>query len=246
MVADRLLAEVPQAVVVEVEVAGQEAAQVGLDRRLVLRGRRDDLAPRGSCRRRRADSGASTARAAPRSSRSRSPARGSHLDGGRVGLLVGGDEPQRLVERVERSRRCGRRCCGTGCGRPSPSPASAAASRASGESCRRVERVARERPAQVGAALAQPRVQRGRVLDVLLLEVLLVLARGDVEPAGRDEPAALERIARPASRARRTRARARSRAPRGRRSSAPSRARARARARAARRSARSSRGRGAR
>ena len=76
-----------------------------------------------------------------------------------------------------------------------PSPASAAASRASGDSLLRVERVARERPAQVGAALAQPRVQRGRVLDVQLLEVLLVLARRDVEAAGRDEAAALERIA---------------------------------------------------
>ena len=46
MVADRLFAEMAEPVVVEVEVAGEETAQVGFDRRLVLGGGRTILASR--------------------------------------------------------------------------------------------------------------------------------------------------------------------------------------------------------
>ena len=76
-----------------------------------------------------------------------------------------------------------------------PSPASRAASRASGRSAARGQAVARERPGQVAAALAEPSVQRGRVLDVLLDDVLVELGGRDVEPAVGDDPAAVDRVA---------------------------------------------------
>ena len=233
MVADRLLAEVAQAVVLEVEVAGQEAAQVGLDRGLVLRGRRDDLGLED-----RAVLVEPIAVPAQPARRLGPAAAGAgarlDLDGGRVGLLVGGDDPQRLVERVEdldaadddAAERVAADRAEPGLGRR------LARQR---RQLLRVQRVARERPAQVGAALAQPRVQRGRVLDVQLLEVLLVLARARCRGRRSTRAGRPRAGSGPASRARRTRARARSRAPRSRPSSAPSRARARARARAPRR-----------
>ena len=145
------------------------------------------------------------ARAAPRSSRSRSPARGATSTAGAVGRLVGVDQPQRLVERVEDLDRADDDAAERVAADRRRGPASAAASRASGESRVEVERVAGERPDEVGAALAQARVQRGRVLDVLLDEVLLVLAGRDVEPAARDEPAALDRVLVRRRAARRTR-----------------------------------------
>src|SRR4051794_14500437 len=100
VVADGLLAEVAQPVVLELEVAGEEAAQGGLDRGLVLRGGRDGLrledravlvepiaVPAQSARR------LGPAAAAARSRR--------YLHVRRVGRLIGGDQAQRLVERVE-------------------------------------------------------------------------------------------------------------------------------------------------
>ena len=134
VVADRLLAEVPQRGRPRARGcrpgsrAGRPRSTPGSARSA---GR---SSPRGSCRPRRAGSGARTARAAPRSSRSRCPRAAP---------------PRRRARRAPRrprsgaaprrarrgSRRCARRCCGTGCGRRRPSPASAAASRASGESC---------------------------------------------------------------------------------------------------------------
>ena len=59
-----------------------------------------------------------------------------------------------------------------------PRPASRAASPASGHSALEEQRVARERPGQVAAALADARVQRVGVLDVLLDEVRVELAPG--------------------------------------------------------------------
>ena len=57
------------------------------------------------------------------------------------------------------------------------------------------QRVARERPDEVGAALLQPRVERIRVRDVELLDVVEELLDGDVEPTIRDDPeAAVDRI----------------------------------------------------
>ena len=58
----------------------------------------------------------------------------------------------------------------------------------------RAQRVAGERTHEVGAALAQPGVQRVRVGHLLLDEVLLVLVGRDVEAAARHEPAPLERV----------------------------------------------------
>ena len=57
-----------------------------------------------------------------------------------------------------------------------------------------VQRVARERPAEVRAALPQAGMERVRALHVLLFEVLVVLGRRDVEPAVRDDAAALDRV----------------------------------------------------
>ena len=68
------------------------------------------------------------------------------------------------------SRPRARRCCGTGCGSPSPRPASARRLGGQRREALAVELEARQRPGQVGAALAQPRVQRVRVRDLLLLE----------------------------------------------------------------------------
>ena len=74
------------------------------------------------------------------------------------------------------------------------SPTSAAASRASGDSRSAVEREAGERPARGRSRARELRVERVRPLDVLLGEVLVVLRDGDVEPAVRDDAAAVDRV----------------------------------------------------
>jgi hypothetical protein len=99
VVADRLLAPPLQRVVVEVEVRLDEVEQVLLDRGLVLRGRRHDhrvgdRAPSSSC------SGGRGSRGAPRWRRARRRRR-ADLDGRDARALVGRDQPQRLVERVD-------------------------------------------------------------------------------------------------------------------------------------------------
>ena len=88
--------------------------------------------------------------------------------------------------------------------RAPPAAPSASAGRSSGCSA-----PAGRRGTRRGRAI--DRVQRVRVLDVLLDEVPLVLADGDVEPAARDDAALVERVLVGVRAAPRTRSRARSR-----------------------------------
>ena len=71
VVADALLAAIADDVVGLVQQRRRDRRKIGLDARLVLRGRRHDARACGSCRRPRSHSGASRCRAAPRCSRSR-------------------------------------------------------------------------------------------------------------------------------------------------------------------------------
>ena len=112
-----LLAAVLQLVVGEREVALDEAAQALLDAGLVLRGRRDD--PRVEDRALGVDRVAVPEQPARRLGPAVAGRRARRdVDRRRVRRLVGGDQPQRLVDARRGSRRRARRCCGTGCGRP--------------------------------------------------------------------------------------------------------------------------------
>ena len=97
------------------------------------------------------------------------------------------------------------------------------------------ERVAGERAAEVRASVRTARVERVRARDVLLVEVLVVLADGNVEPTVGDDPAVFDRVRRPARRGRRARSPRRARETRSRPSSERSRARPHVPARVARR-----------
>ena len=113
-----------------------------------------------------------------------------HGDERGLRLVVGLDQAQRLVAGVHQLH-AARRCCGSVAARRLH-PGSRAASSASGERGA-VEGIPGERAAEVGAAVVR-RVERVRALDVLLDEVLVVLGGADVEPAVGDDPAALDRI----------------------------------------------------
>ena len=73
-------------------------------------------------------------------------------------------------------------------------PASRAASRASGESRSAASAKRASGPQRYEPRSTQLRVQRVRPRDVLLDEVLVVLGHGDVEPAVRDDAAAVDRV----------------------------------------------------
>jgi len=177
VVADGLLALAGQLGVIQLHPGLDEGAQVGLYGRLVLGRRRDDAGigdqavradlipvaqgPPGGL-------GDAVADAGPR----------AYLDGGRVRRGVGGDEPQRLLDRVHRfdgphDDAAERVVAGL------PQPGGAGRLAGQRRQPPRVERVAGQRPGEVAAAAGQVRVQRGRVRHVLLDHVLV--------PGGRRE-----------------------------------------------------------
>ena len=88
-------------------------------------------------------------------------------------------------------------------------PEAGLARRVARERAQRVRReaVARERAREVAAALAQPRVQRVRVLDVLLDDVVVELARARCRARGRRRSVRGRSGSRPGLAARRARAR---------------------------------------
>ena len=132
------------------------------------------------------------------------PARGSTSTAGASGWLVGVDEAQRLVAGVDELD-ARTTMLWNGLRHDGPSPASRG--RLAGERRQpvEVEAEARERADEVGAAVPQPRVERVRVLDVLLDEVLVVLGDRDVEPAVETMRPSFDRVLVRVARARRAR-----------------------------------------
>jgi hypothetical protein len=110
-----------------------------------------------------------------------------------VGLLVPGDQPERLVGRVDELHGAhddaAERVALRG-GEPH------ALGGLAGERGQPVvaEREAPERTAEVGAAADAPRVERVRPLDVLLDEVIVVLGDVDVQAARGDDAAGVDRV----------------------------------------------------
>ena len=148
--------------------------EIFLDARLVLRGRRHDARfgdrpvgfepvavieqPARRLGRAEADAGARRDR-----------------DGRRLfRLLVGGDDPQRLVAGVEHLDRADHDAA-VGIGAGSAEPGRARRLLRERRQTVEIQAVAGERSDEVGAAAAKVRVQRRRALDLRFLEMLVVL-----------------------------------------------------------------------
>ena len=192
VVADRLLADRPQLVVAEPGVALDDRAQVVLDRELVLGRRRHDL--RVQDRPVGVDPVAVVEQAPRRLADAVADAgHRLHRDEGGIRLLVRLDQAQGLVARVDELDAA-----------HDDAAEGVAARRLHARLARRLQRerrergavecVARERAAEVGAAVAPARVERVRALDVLLDEVLVVLGGADVQATVGDDPPPLDRV----------------------------------------------------
>jgi len=192
VVADRLLALAGELGVIEVDPGLYEGAQVGLDGRLVLRRGRHDAGGLDDAV--RVDLVAVVQGAPGRLGDAVADAGARrHLDGGPVRRFVIADEPQRLIDRVDRLH--GPHDDATErvvAGRAQPGVPGCLARQRGQPS--RAERVPGQRSGEVPAATGQVRVQRGGVPDVLLDHVLVPPRRGERQARARRHGAPLDRV----------------------------------------------------
>src|SRR5262249_23131848 len=110
-----------------------------------------------------------------------------------LGLLVGGNNSQRLVAGVKHlDRAYDNAAIGVGAGGGKASVPRRLA-RYRGQAIE-IQVVTGERPTKIRAACANPRMQRGRALNLTFLEMVVVPVRQDVELPVRDDVAFIERV----------------------------------------------------
>ncbi len=190
VVADRLLAAQRQLLVGQVEAVFDDRPQILLDGELVLGGGWHD---RGVEDRAVVVDLIAVVQQATGRLGGAVPDRASRrdLDRGRIRLLVARDDRERVVACLhELDRAHDDALKRVAADRPQTGLARGVAGQRT-QLCRG-QRVARERPRQICAALADARVQRVGVLDVLLDDVRVELGRGDVQAAVGEDAAAVD------------------------------------------------------